>query len=74
MNASIPHSSTHSILCGQCPAVSAAETQIYHMICPLLQVGYLIRFEDVTSNRTVLKFMTDGMLLREAMHDPLLKR
>lgn len=41
---------------------------------PVMQVGYLIRFEDVTSNRTVLKFMTDGMLLREAMNDPLLKR
>eukprot|EP00747_Dinoflagellata_sp_TGD_P208420 gnl/TRDRNA2_/TRDRNA2_81907_c0_seq1.p1 gnl/TRDRNA2_/TRDRNA2_81907_c0~~gnl/TRDRNA2_/TRDRNA2_81907_c0_seq1.p1 ORF type:complete len:682 (+),score=117.63 gnl/TRDRNA2_/TRDRNA2_81907_c0_seq1:307-2046(+) len=34
------------------------------------QVGYLIRFEDMTSERTVLKYMTDGMLLRECMHDP----
>ncbi|GMI17832.1 hypothetical protein TrLO_g14158 [Triparma laevis f. longispina] len=38
------------------------------------EVGYTIRFEDVTSNNTVLKFMTDGMLLREAMSDPLLSR
>lgn len=38
------------------------------------QVGYLIRFEDVTSDKTVLKYMTDGMLLREAMSDPLLNR
>lgn len=72
MNASIPHYSMHSIFRSECPAVNADETRIYHTI--LLQVGYLIRFEDVTSNRTVLKFMTDGMLLREAMHDPLLKR
>lgn len=35
-------------------------------------VGYSIRFEDCTDNRTVLKYMTDGMLLREAMFDPLL--
>jgi len=35
-------------------------------------VGYTIRFEDVTSSRTKLKYMTDGMLLREALLDPLL--
>ena len=29
------------------------------------EVGYAIRFEDCTSERTVLKYMTDGMLLRE---------
>lgn len=38
------------------------------------QVGYSIRFEDCTSDSTVLKYMTDGMLLREAMTDPLLTR
>ena len=38
------------------------------------EVGYTIRFEDVSSKNTVLKFVTDGMLLREAMSDPLLKR
>ena len=38
------------------------------------QVGYTIRFEDCTTKSTILKFMTDGMLLREAMHDPLLER
>jgi len=37
-------------------------------------VGYTIRFEDMSSNQTVLKFLTDGMLLREAMNDPLLSR
>jgi len=35
-------------------------------------VGYTIRFEDMSSDETVLKFLTDGMLLREAMSDPLL--
>jgi pre-mRNA-splicing factor ATP-dependent RNA helicase DHX15/PRP43 len=38
------------------------------------QVGYTIRFEDVSGPETILRFMTDGMLLREAMLDPLLKR
>jgi pre-mRNA-splicing factor ATP-dependent RNA helicase DHX15/PRP43 len=39
------------------------------------EVGYSIRFEDVSHpTKTVLKFVTDGMLLREAMSDPLLSR
>ena len=38
------------------------------------EVGYSIRFEDMTSQKTVLKYMTDGMLLREAMNDHDLKR
>uniref|UniRef100_A0A3B3YJQ7 ATP-dependent RNA helicase DHX33 n=1 Tax=Poecilia mexicana TaxID=48701 RepID=A0A3B3YJQ7_9TELE len=37
-------------------------------------VGYTVRFEDVTSPETKLKFMTDGMLLREAIGDPMLLR
>ena len=38
-------------------------------------VGYSIRFEDMTeSGTTFLKYMTDGMLLREAMNDPNLER
>ncbi|KAI8427726.1 hypothetical protein MSG28_002158 [Choristoneura fumiferana] len=37
-------------------------------------VGYSVRFEDVTSPRTKLKYLTDGMLLREAIVDPLLKK
>ncbi|KAF5198001.1 Atp-dependent rna helicase dhx8 [Thalictrum thalictroides] len=38
------------------------------------EVGYSIRFEDCSSGKTVLKYLTDGMLLREAMTDPLLER
>ncbi|KAH9974306.1 P-loop containing nucleoside triphosphate hydrolase protein [Lactifluus volemus] len=39
------------------------------------QVGYSIRFEDMTEpGTTFLKYMTDGMLLREAMNDPELER
>ncbi|KAK7605791.1 ATP-dependent RNA helicase DHX8 [Phyllosticta paracitricarpa] len=45
------------------------------MRCNLGQeVGYSIRFEDVTSEVTKIKFLTDGLLLREALVDPLLSR
>ena len=33
-------------------------------------VGYAIRFEDCTSSKTRIKYMTDGILLRESMSDP----
>ncbi|KAK3018442.1 hypothetical protein RJ639_004259 [Escallonia herrerae] len=33
-------------------------------------VGYAIRFEDVTGPRTVIKYMIDGILLRETLKDP----
>jgi HrpA-like RNA helicase len=39
-----------------------------------VQVGYSIRFDDATSPATRIKYMTDGMLLREALIDPLLSR
>ena len=31
------------------------------------EVGYAIRFEDVTSDKTVIKYMTDGVMLRETL-------
>ena len=37
-------------------------------------VGYSIRFEDVTSEKTVIKFMTDGVLLRESLTEGDLER
>lgn len=36
-------------------------------------VGYTVRFQDSTSERTQIKYLTDGMLLREAMFDKMLK-
>ncbi|KAK9725476.1 hypothetical protein RND81_05G146300 [Saponaria officinalis] len=33
------------------------------------EVGYTIRFEDCTGPETVIKYMTDGMLLREILID-----
>ncbi|KAH0980740.1 hypothetical protein GBA52_007917 [Prunus armeniaca] len=39
------------------------------------EVGYTTRFEDCSSaSKTLLKYLTDDMLLREAMADPLLER
>lgn len=38
------------------------------------EVGYSIRFEDLTSAKTRIKFLTDGLLLREALADPVLSR
>jgi len=38
------------------------------------EVGYSVRFEDVTSPSTRIKFLTDGMLIRELMSDPDLTR
>ena len=38
------------------------------------QVGYTIRFEDMTSPETIIKYMTDGILLRESLNDPELER
>ncbi|XP_031402442.1 pre-mRNA-splicing factor ATP-dependent RNA helicase DEAH7-like [Punica granatum] len=33
------------------------------------KVGYAIRFEDVTGPETIIKYMTDGVLLRETLKD-----
>lgn len=37
------------------------------------RVGYRVRFEEKQSKRTKIKFLTDGMLLREAILDRDLK-
>jgi len=41
-----------------------------------IEVGYSIRFEDCTDpkGRTRIKYMTDGVLCREALMDPLLSK
>ncbi|XP_051138869.1 pre-mRNA-splicing factor ATP-dependent RNA helicase DEAH10-like isoform X1 [Andrographis paniculata] len=38
------------------------------------KVGYAIRFEDMTSSSTRIKYMTDGLLLREALLDQYLSK
>jgi len=37
-------------------------------------VGYKIRFTDRTSRHSLIKVMTDGILLAETLHDPFLNR
>ncbi|CAB4375012.1 unnamed protein product [Rhizophagus irregularis] len=36
------------------------------------KVGYSVRFDDKSSHSTIIKYLTDGMLLRELLSDPLL--
>ncbi len=38
------------------------------------QVGYSVRFDDMSSPNTAIKFVTDGMLLREVLSDTSLNR
>ena len=38
------------------------------------QVGYTVRFDDKTSNDTLIKYATDGLLLKEATTDHELKK
>ncbi|CAJ1931731.1 unnamed protein product [Cylindrotheca closterium] len=56
-------------------AVSVAKRVAEEFGCALGEnVGYSIRFEDVTSSETIIKYMTDGMLMREYLADNDLKR
>ncbi|CAB3398143.1 unnamed protein product [Caenorhabditis bovis] len=52
-------------------AMSVAKRVAEEYGCKLgTEVGYTIRFEDCTSQDTIIKYMTDGMLLRECLIDP----
>ena len=56
-------------------AVSVAKRVAEEMGTPLGEkVGYSIRFEDQTSKNTIIKYMTDGVLLRESLNDPELEQ
>ncbi|KAH7724470.1 DEAH protein box protein [Aphelenchoides avenae] len=56
-------------------AVSLAARVAEEMSCSVgSKVGYAVRFDDATSDRTVIKYVTDGILLREMMDDPLLTK
>lgn len=56
-------------------AMSVAKRVAEEVGCELGQeVGYTIRFEDCTTPATKIKYMTDGMLQREVLMDPDLKR
>lgn len=65
----------HAFASSQSAAHSAPHQVVTLSYClPTMQVGYSIRFDDATSPSTVIKYMTDGMLLREALLDPMLKK
>lgn len=56
-------------------AISVAKRVSEEVGCPLGdEVGYTIRFDDRTSNRTQIKYMTDGILQIEALSDPLMSK
>lgn len=74
----LPHLNKKMVACTQprrVAAMSVAQRVAEEMDVDLGQeVGYSIRFEDKTGPNTILKYMTDGMLLREAMNDHNLTR
>lgn len=56
-------------------AVSVAKRVSEEVGCRLgAEVGYTIRFEDCTSPETKIKYMTDGILQREILLDPNLRK
>ncbi|KAF9785475.1 P-loop containing nucleoside triphosphate hydrolase protein [Thelephora terrestris] len=75
----VPHSRGKMVACTQprrIAATSVAKRVADEMDFTLgKEVGYSVRFDDMTEpGTTFLKYMTDGMLLREAMSDPDLSR
>jgi pre-mRNA-splicing factor ATP-dependent RNA helicase DHX15/PRP43 len=69
----LPHLNKKLIACTQprrVAAMSVAQRVADELDVKLgEEVGYSIRFENKTGPKTMLKYMTDGQLLRESMHD-----
>jgi pre-mRNA-splicing factor ATP-dependent RNA helicase DHX15/PRP43 len=69
----LPHLNKKLIACTQprrVAAMSVAQRVADELDVKLgEEVGYSIRFENKTTPKTLLKYMTDGQLLRESMHD-----
>ena len=56
-------------------AVSVAKRVAEEVGCAVgTTVGYTIRFEDCSGGGTAIRYMTEGLLLRETLQDPLLER
>lgn len=56
-------------------AISAARRVASEMDVKLgEEVGYAVRFGNATSDKTRLKYITDGLLLREAMEDGIFSK
>ena len=67
---------SHAIVCTQSRRIStiAVATRVAEEMGVVLgrEVGYAMRFDSKASKDTVIKYVTDGTLLRETMSDPLL--
>ncbi|CAK9437856.1 uncharacterized protein LODBEIA_P22340 [Lodderomyces beijingensis] len=74
----MPHLTGKQVACTQprrVAAMSVASRVADEMDVQLgEEVGYSVRFEHKNGPKTILKYMTDGMLLREAMDDHDLSR
>ncbi|CAF1454669.1 unnamed protein product [Rotaria sp. Silwood1] len=72
--AEVGYASRGRIVCTQprrVAAMSVAKRVAEEFGCRLGQeIGYTIRFENCTSPETKIKYVTDGMLLRECLIDP----
>ncbi|CAF3362466.1 unnamed protein product [Rotaria socialis] len=73
-----PHRNKNLICCTQprrVAAISVAErvASEVNQKCGQL-VGYSVRFDEAVTRQTKIKYMTDGMLLREALLDPNLRQ
>lgn len=56
-------------------AISIAKRVAEEVGCKIgMEVGYTVRFEDCTSKDTRIKYMTDGILLREIQLSPNLEK
>ncbi|CAK9439373.1 uncharacterized protein LODBEIA_P35260 [Lodderomyces beijingensis] len=75
-HAGYSHNDTKIIGCTQPRRVAA--TSVAQRVAQEMQVnlgdkvGYTVRFDDKSSARTKVKYLTDGMLLREFLKDPQL--
>ena len=59
----------------QLAAINVAKRVAFEMKCRLGGlVGYSVRFDDTTSKQTRIKYMTDGLLVRECLLDPKLSK
>ncbi|XP_062329887.1 probable ATP-dependent RNA helicase DHX40 isoform X2 [Osmerus eperlanus] len=56
-------------------AITVAQRVSQEMQCSLgKEVGYQVRFDDCTSQDTVVKYMTDGCMLREILANPCMSQ
>ena len=62
-------------ICIGIAAITIAQRVADERKCVLgTEVGYTVRFDDQTSESTRLKYMTDGILVRECLSDKLLSK